>query len=83
VCKGARSVQCDAGVGFGRPAADAVVGQVGRLRTARALAVAGGTLNRETPEIKNQIRKMTPRVPRYPRKIDRLGQMRGILLLAA
>jgi maleylacetate reductase len=36
---------------FGRPAAEAVVGQMDRLRTSRAFLMVSGTLNRETDEI--------------------------------
>jgi maleylacetate reductase len=36
---------------FGRPAAEAVVGQVDRLRTSRAFLMVSGTLNRQTDEI--------------------------------
>ncbi|MDR3488720.1 MAG: iron-containing alcohol dehydrogenase [Bradyrhizobium sp.] len=36
---------------FGRPAAEAVVGQMDRLRASRAFLMVSGTLNRETDEI--------------------------------
>src|SRR5712675_3544147 len=41
---------------FGRPAAEAVVGQMDRLGAARAFLMVSGTLNRETDEIE-KIRK--------------------------
>jgi len=41
---------------FGRPAAEAVVEQMDRLRTARAFLMVSGTLNRQTDEIE-KIRK--------------------------
>ncbi len=45
--------------------------------------MVGGTLNCETSEIKNEIRKSTQWAPRTQRKIDDPLQIRGILLLAA
>ena len=36
---------------FGRPAAEAVVGQIDRLRASRAFLMVSGTLNRQTDEI--------------------------------
>ena len=42
---------------FGRPAADAVAGQMDRLRLGRAFLMVSGTLNRTTDEIE-KIRKM-------------------------
>jgi hypothetical protein len=45
--------------------------------------MASRTLNRETSEIDNEIRKMTPWIPRNPRMIDGRAQTREILLLAA
>lgn len=65
---------------FGDPAADAVVEQIDCFGAARVLLIVSGTLNREPSEIRNEIRKMTPRIPR---KIDGPAQMREILLLAA
>ncbi len=67
---------------FGRPAAEAVVGQIDRWR-ARTFPIVRGTLNRETSEIKSEIRKMATSIPRDPRKIDGPAQIREILLLAA
>ena len=61
---------------FDRATADAVVEQIGRLRTPRALPTVGAGLSRATSEI----RKITPRIP-HP--IDGPAQIREILLLAA
>ena len=65
---------------FDRPAADAVVEQIDHFGATRVLLIVSGTLNREPSEIRNEIRKMTPRIPR---KIDGPAQIREILLLAA
>jgi maleylacetate reductase len=62
---------------FGRPAADAIVEQMDRLRASRAFLMVSGTLNRQTDEIE-KIRKalgpryagifdaMPPHTPRRP-----------------
>ena len=63
---------------FGRPAADAAVEQIYRFGAARAFPIVSGTLNRETSEIKNAIRKMTPGI-----RIDGPAPIREILFLAA
>lgn len=65
---------------FDRAAADAVVEQIGRLRTPRVLLIVSGALSRATSGIKNEIRKITPGIPR---KINGPAQIREILLLAA
>jgi hypothetical protein len=70
-------------VASGRPADDAVDGQTDRAHAARPFRMASRTLNRETSEIDNEIRKMTPWILRNPRNIDGPAQMREILLLAA
>ncbi len=46
---------------FGQPAADAIVGQVDRLRSSRAFLMASGTLNRQTDEIDKIRRALGPR----------------------
>lgn len=68
---------------FGRPAADAMAGQFGRAHADRPFSVGGGTLNREPSETDTAIRKMTPWIPRNPRKINRAAQTREIPLQAA
>jgi hypothetical protein len=67
------------GVVFGRPAADAAVGQIDRFGVARAFLIVG-TLSRGTCEIKNAIRKTTPGIPR---KIERPAPICETLLLPA
>lgn len=71
------------GVAFGRRVAEVAVEQIDRVRAARAFLLVSGTLNHETFEIKNEIRKSTPWVPHIPRKIDDPTQIREMLLLAA
>jgi hypothetical protein len=72
-------------IGFGRPAADAVAGQMDRLN--HVFATANDTLSRNTDEIDNDgvtgLAMSKPRVPRNPRRIDNPAQLREILLLAA
>jgi maleylacetate reductase len=46
---------------FGRPAAEAVVGQMDRLRANRAFLMVSGTLNRTTDEIDNIRKALGPR----------------------
>src|SRR6202142_4106105 len=46
---------------FGRPAAEAVVEQMDRLRASRALLMVSGTLNRETDEIEKIRNSLGPR----------------------
>jgi maleylacetate reductase len=46
---------------FGRPAAEAVVGQTDRLRASRAFLMVSGTLNRQTDEINKIRRALGPR----------------------
>ena len=46
---------------FGRPAADAVVAQLDRLRANRAFLMVSGTLNRNTDEIEKIRRALGPR----------------------
>src|SRR5450755_4499315 len=46
---------------FGRPAADAVVAQMDRLGTTRALLMVSGTLNRQTDEIEKIRNSLGPR----------------------
>ena len=46
---------------FGRPAADAVAGQIDRLRSSRAFLMVSGTLNRNTDEIEKIRRALGPR----------------------
>ena len=65
---------------FGRPAADAAVGQIDRFGAAWVHLIVSGTLNRRVSEIRNQIRKMTLGIPR---EIDDPARIREILLLAA
>ena len=70
-------------VAFGRPADDAVDGKIDRAHAARPFPMVSRTLDRETSEIDNEIRKMTSWIPRIARKIDGPAQTREILLLAA
>ena len=56
---------------FGRPAAEAVVGQTDRLRASRAFLMVSGTLNRQTDEI-NKIRRALG--PRYAGIFDAMPQ---------
>jgi hypothetical protein len=65
---------------FGRPAADAVVGQIGRFGAARAFLIVSDTLSRGTSGIKNAIRKTTSEIPR---RIERPAPIRETLLLPA
>src|SRR4051794_18221208 len=46
---------------FGRPAAEAIVEQMDRLRANRAFLMVSGTLNRETDEIEKIRRALGPR----------------------
>ncbi len=46
---------------FGRPAADAIVGQMERLRSSRAFLMVSGTLNRTTGEIEKIRNALGPR----------------------
>jgi len=46
---------------FGRPAAEAIVGQMDRLRAARAFLMVSGTLNRDTDEIEKIRKSLGPR----------------------
>jgi maleylacetate reductase len=46
---------------FGRPAAEAVVAQMDRLRASRAFLMVSGTLNRETDEIEKIRNSLGPR----------------------
>ncbi len=68
---------------FGRPAADAMAGQFGRAHADRPFSMGGGRPNREPSETDNAIRKMTPWIPRNPRKINRAALTRQIPLRAA
>lgn len=57
--------------------------QIVRAHAARAFLLVSGTLNHETSEIKNEIRKSMQWVPHTPRKIDDPAQIREFLLLVA
>jgi maleylacetate reductase len=46
---------------FGRPAAEAVVAQMDRLRAAGAFLMVSGTLNRQTDEIEKIRKALGPR----------------------
>ena len=46
---------------FGRPAAEVIVEQMGRLRAGRAFLMVSGTLNRETGEIEKIQKALGPR----------------------
>ena len=65
---------------FGRPAADAAVGQVDRFGAARAFPIVSNTLSRGTCWIRNEIRKTTSEIPR---KIERPALVRETLPLPA
>ena len=68
---------------FGRPATDAMDGQLDRAHADRPFPIRGGTLNREPSETDDAIRKMTPWIPRNLRKINREALTRQIPLQAA
>jgi hypothetical protein len=67
------------GVVFGRPAADAAVGQIDRFGAAWAFPIVS-TFSRGTCGIKNAIRKTTSGIPR---KIKRPAPICETLLLSA
>ena len=64
----------------GRPAADAMDGPIDHFGAARMILIVSGTLNRATSGIKNEIRKITPGIPR---KIGGPAPIRETPLLAA
>jgi maleylacetate reductase len=65
---------------FGRPAAEAVVAQIDRLRANRAFPAVSGTLNRNTDEIE-KIRQSLG--SRCIATFEGPARLREILLLAA
>ena len=65
---------------FGRPAAEAIVGQIDRLGAARTFPTVSGTLSRGTFGIKIAIRKTTSGIPR---KIERPAAICETRLLSA